>query len=165
MTKTASKLAQIAQANQHRLKDVDVYKNGNLVFTGSNSDAEIFMKKEGGTFTIKPAKNHQLAFEKKVKWQSHQYVRFVIKSCTELASLGYGSVEITIDRTTDLFEVDEKRNSCYSADFVYELLLEQGFEFDKSMDIDHYDAISTIIVWDKTLPKAPSSMNIGMCWE
>lgn len=64
---TANKLAQIAQANQHKQKDVDVYKNGNIVFTGSYLAAEAFMNKEGGVFTIKPAKNHQLAFEKKVK--------------------------------------------------------------------------------------------------
>lgn len=162
---TANKLAQIAQANQHKQKDVDVYKNGKIVFTGSYLAAEAFMNKEGGVFTMKPAKNHQLAFEKKVKWQSHQYVRFVIKRCTELASLGYGSVEITIDRTTDLSGIDENRNSCYSLDFVCDLLKDKGFEFDKSMDTDHYDAISTILVWDNTLQLAPHNMEIGMCWE
>lgn len=160
---TANKLAQLARANQDKQKQVDVYKNGQLVFTGKQVDAEIFMNNEGGVFDIKPAKNHHLSFEKKVRWGSHQYVRYVVNQCKELASKGYGSVEIKIDRTTDLFQIDEGRNSCYSAEFVSILLQQNGFVFDGL--IDHYDAFSTILTWDKELPQAPSSMKIGMCWK
>ena len=65
---------------------------------------------------------------------------------------------------TDLFNVDEGRNSCYSADFVFSLLNREGFIW-KNEPTDYYDAISDVIIWDRELPQAPSSEKIGMCWK
>ena len=126
---TASKLAQLARANQKK-QEVNPYES----------------------------------FKKKVKWGSHQYVRFVKERCKELALKGYGGVEITIDKTTDLFDIDEGRNSCYSSEFVCQLLGREGFVFGDEYE-DHYDAFSNDLIWDKELPKAPDSMKIGMCWK
>lgn len=103
------------------------------------------------------------SFEKKRVWEAHQYVRYVVKEATERASKGFGSVRITIDKTSDLFGVDEKRNSCYSSEFVCQLLSQKGFRFDHEEYEDHYDAFSTNIIWDDSLPKSP--VRIGMCWK
>lgn len=108
------------------------------------------------------------SFNNKVNLGSLKYVDFVINQCKELSMKGYGSVKITIDKTTDLFNTDEGRNSCYSSQLVVSLLTKEGFEFlsyyDKNVYIDHYDAFSDIISWDKTLSTAPNSMKIGMSW-
>ncbi len=129
--KTASKLAQLAKANQ------------------------------------KKQENPLDAFDKRVRWGSHQYVRFVKQECKKLALQGYGSVSITIDRTTELFTVDEKNNRCYSYTFVVRLLRNEGFTFStKETDyVDHYDAFTSVLIWDNDLPKAPNSMRIGMSWK
>lgn len=107
------------------------------------------------------------AFDKKVRWGSHQYVRFLKKECKKLALQGYGSVRITIDRTTELFMTDEGRNSCYSSSFVISLLCNEGFRFSqKEGDYeDHYDAFTNVLIWDENLPQAPNSNRIGMCWK
>ena len=127
--KTASKLAQLARANQNKQE--------------------------------KPMVD---SLQKKVSWGSHQYVRYVKQKCKELALKGYGSVEIKLDKTTDLFNIDEGRNSCYSADFVFTLLNREGFIW-KNEPTDFYDAISDILIWDRELPQAPNSEKIGMCWK
>ena len=112
----------------------------------------------------KPVNNNILnTFDKKVKWGSHQYVRFVINEAKERASKGFGSVKITIDKTTDLFNLDEGRNSCYSSALVCSLLHQQGFKFNNEEFEDHYDAFSFRLVWDDTLPTSPNK--IGMCWK
>ena len=126
---TASKLAQLARANQNKQE--------------------------------KPMVD---SLQKKVSWGSHQYVRYVKQKCKELALKGYGSVEIKLDKTTDLFNIDEGRNSCYSADFVFTLLNREGFIW-KNEPTDFYDAISDILIWDRELPQAPNSEKIGMCWK
>ena len=108
-------------------------------------------------------KDPMIAFQKKVRWGSHQYVRHVVKRAEKEAELGYGSVRITIDKTTDLFQTDEGRNSCYDSSFVCGLLSQQGFKFNNGEYADHYDAFSTELVWDKNLPTSPNK--IGMSWE
>lgn len=110
-----------------------------------------------------PVKSSSSDFEKKVRWGSHQYVRFVVNEAKERAMKGFGSVVITIDKTTDLFSVDEGRNSCYDSSFVCELLHKEGFTLDNGQYEDHYDAFSTILIWDKGLPQSPN--RIGMCWK
>lgn len=133
----------------------------------------------------------KVEFQKKVRWGSHQYVRYIIKRCKELALKGYGSVEITIDKTTDLFQVDEGRNSCYSHDFVVQLLQKEGFKLQALEDF--YDAQSYILYWQippdfsqivltcdandaqlllqeqewerNKLPQASDSEKIGMRWK
>lgn len=126
---TATKLAELARANQK-------------VVTSTNAYEE---------------------FEKKVEEGSKKYVEYVIAKCTELAIQGYGSVYITIDRTTDMFHKDEGRNSCYSADYVCALLYKNGFMFDHTKEIDLYDVLQTKLVWDNNLPSSKSC--IGMRWE
>ena len=161
--KTASKLAQLARANQNKQEKVQLTKDGKVVFIGTKESAEKWMGKNDGTYSIEKWKPQ--SFEKKVRWGSHQYVRYVIKRCKELASKGYGSVKITIDKTTDMFGVDEGRNSCYSESFVCKLLSQEGFTIDWYGEDarDHYDAISGTLIWDETLPKSPD--RIGMSWE
>lgn len=146
---TASKLALIAQANQSNLKQVDVYKEHKLVFIGTKEEANSFINSTEGSFVIKPTKDHFLAFLKKVRWGAHQYVHYVINECKKLAQRGYGFVKITIDKTTDLFMMDEGRNSCYSAEFIKNLLQQEGFTFGKENENsykNHYDAFSDILV-------------------
>ena len=128
---TATKLAQIARANQKK----------------NTPDTSPFHK-----------------FHHKVRWASHQYVRYVKTRCKEIAIKGYGSVEIKLDKTTDIFNVDEHRNSCYSAEFVIKLLNNEGFIW-KNEPTDYYDAVSDVIIWDKDLPQAPQSEKIGMSWK
>ena len=112
----------------------------------------------------KPVVNNSYEdFQKKVRWGSHQYVRFVIKEIEQRALKGFGSVDITIDKTTDLFNVDEGRNSCYSSGFVCDLLTQKGFSFNNGYYEDHFDAFSTTLIWSKDLPKSPDK--IGMCWK
>ena len=191
--KAAKKLAQVAKLVQSQNEIVQLFTvSKKLVFTGSRKDAEEFMNQRGGTYIVKKCKyNPQEQFEKKVRWASHQYVRYVVKRCEELAKKGYGSVEIKIDCTTDLFQVDEGRISCYSHKFVVQLLQQEGFELEKLND--YYDAQSYILYWqvkpkfDLTfvpdsvvdsqsllqeqewlrtkLPQAPNSEKIGMCWK
>ena len=160
--KTASKLAQLARANQNKQEKVQLTKDGKVVFIGTRESAERWMCENGGTYSVEKWKPQ--SFQKKVSWASHQYVRFVKQRCKELASKGYGSVEIKLDKTTDLFNVDEGRNSCYSAEFVFSLLNREGFIW-KNEPTDYYDAISDVIIWDRELPQAPSSEKIGMCWK
>lgn len=166
--KTANKLALTAQANQNKQKQVDVFKDHKLVFTGNKEETNSFINSTEGSFVIKPTKDHFLAFLKKVRWGSHQYVRYAINECKKLAQRGYGFVKITIDKTTDLFMMAEGRNSCYSAEFIKNLLQQEGFTFgkeDKNSYKDHYDAFSDILVWDKNLPIAPDTEKIGMSWK
>lgn len=106
--------------------------------------------------------NSQQDLQKKISWGSHQYVRFVKNQCKELASKGYGSVEIKIDRTTDLFNIDEGLNRCYSLSFVVTLLQQEGFKL--LTKEDYYDAQSYNLVWDKDLPQCLSE-KIGMSWK
>jgi hypothetical protein len=127
---TASKLAQLARANQKKQE--------------------------------KPIVD---SFQKKVSWGSHQYVRFVKERCKELALKGYGGVEIKIDKTTDLFGVDEGRNSCYSHAFVLKLLQQEGFDIYDTPEGDCYDAQIYTLFWAYNLPFAPSNEKIGMCWK
>lgn len=104
------------------------------------------------------------SFAEKIKWESHQYVRYVKQRCETLALKGYGSVRITIDKTVDIFQTDEHRNSCYSFDFVCTLLKREGFKFGKYIT-DHYDAMSLDLIWEETLSKAPNSERIGISWK
>lgn len=188
--KTANKLAQIAKANQQGM--FNLIQNGETIHQGSYDSCRAIMNEVGGTFIIEKAKEKDPyeQFQKKVRWGSHQYVRYVIKRCKELASKGYGGVLITIDKTTDMFEMDEGRNSCYSHNFVVQLLQQEGFVLNPFED--YYDAQSYILYWqikpvfsfdvvDKEsdealcqleqewekvkLLQAPDSEKIGMCWE
>jgi hypothetical protein len=163
--KTAEKLAQIARVNQQGM--FNLIQNDKVIHQGSFDSCQAIMYERGGTFTIEKVKeiDHYEQFQKKVAWGSHHYVRYVIKRCKELASKGYGSVKITIDRTTDMFDVDEGRNSCYSYSFVCKLLVQEGFTFDwyGEDSCDHYDAVSGTLIWDETLPKFPEE--ISMSWE
>lgn len=114
--------------------------------------------------------NPEAQFQKKVKWGSHQYVRYVIKRCEELAKQGYGAVGITIDETTDqYYGMDKGRNSCYSSALVVALLKQHGFtfgsEYNETLQVNHYDAFSDVLVWKTELPQAPKSQEIGMSWE
>lgn len=112
----------------------------------------------------KPVVNNSYEdFQKKVTWGSHQYVRFVIQEVKHRALKGFGSVVIKIDTTTDQFGIDEGRNSCYASAFVSDLLVQQGFKFDNSEFEDFYDAYTTKLVWDDTLPMSPNK--IDMCWK
>ena len=141
----------------------------------------------------KPVKTTSLyeKTQKKIRWGSHQYVRYVLKRCEELAKQGYGSVEIKIDRTADLFGIDEGLNSFYSHDSVVKLLEDEGFQLEERED--YYLAQSYILYWQvkpdfshvakadsfddgallraeqkwesNKLPQAPNSSRIGMCWE
>jgi 3-methyladenine DNA glycosylase AlkC len=189
--KTANKLAQIAKANQQG--KFKVVKNHLDLFYGTYAQCVEYTEKVGGTFTIEKVKEKcpYEAFQKKVAWGSHQYVRYVIKRCKELASKGYGSVEITIDKTTDMFNKIESKHRGYSHDFVVKLLSQEGFELHDY--VNHYDAISYILYWQLKptfsqyvvcskdddeqlyqleqewervkLPQAPDSEKIGMSWE
>lgn len=102
--------------------------------------------------------------QKRAKWASHQYVRFVNRKCKELAKKGYGSVLITIDFTWDMFSIVEKCG--YSGYFVCALLEQDGYILDGEEErIDHYDAITMQLTWASDLPQAPDSMKIGMTWD
>ena len=128
------------------------------------------------------------AFLEEVYNLSKSYVESVIIRCEELANLGYGSVEIKIDCTTDLFDVIELNGTGYSHNKVVSLLQEEGFNLE--FIEDYYDAKSYILSWqvkpdfskvmiydsfddeallraeqewEKTkLPQAPHSKRIGM---
>ncbi len=179
---TASKLAQLARASQKKttsntcrvcggigLPSKGIMNYHNIQHPLGKSKAEFetvvenCLKCESCGHSWIPSKIDN-SFQQKVKWGSHQYVRFVKERCKELASKGYGSVEIKIDKTTDLFNVDENRNSCYSADFVFTLLNNEGFTW-KNEPVDYYDAISDVLIWDANLSQAPNSEKIGMCWK
>lgn len=67
------------------------------------------------------------------------------------ATNGYGRTDIIIDRTTDMFNVDEDRGSSYSHDVVYRLLEQEGFSIEEKEDL--YDAVVYEISWNKDLPK------------
>lgn len=56
--KTANKLALTAQANQNKQKQVDVFKDHKLVFTGNKEEANSFINSTEGSFVIKPTKDH-----------------------------------------------------------------------------------------------------------
>lgn len=160
--KTAFKLSQLARDNQHRQEKVQLIKNNKVVFIGSRESAERWIIKNGGIYTVEKWKPKSL--QKKISWGSHQYVRYIKLRCKELALKGYGSVEIKMDKTTDLFNIDEGRNSCYSVNFVLKLLNQEGFIW-KNEQTDFYDAISDVLIWDKDLPQAPNYEKIGMCWK
>lgn len=163
--KTAIKLAQIAKANQQGM--FNLIKNGKVFHTGSYEDCSNLAYNLGGTFTIEKVKevDPYEAFQKKVRWGSHQYVRYVIKRCKELASKGYGGVLIKIDITTDMSDVDKGKKSCYSHDFVVKLLRQKGFALFTTPEGDYYDAQEYTLFWLYDLPLAPDSEKIGMCWE
>ena len=73
--KTASKLAQLARANQNKQEKVQLTKDGKVVFIGTRESAERWMYENGGTYSVEKWKPQ--SFQKKVSWASHQYVRFV----------------------------------------------------------------------------------------
>lgn len=87
----------------------------------------------------------QKEFREKVHNLSKEYVKGVINRCEELAKLGYGSVAIKIDCTTDLFDTIESCRSGYSHDTVVNLLAEEGFSLEFIEDF--YDAKSYILYW------------------
>lgn len=130
----------------------------------------------------------QKAFAEEVYNLSKEYVEGVIVKCEELAKLGYGSVEIKIDCTTDDFDEIEFKSTGYSHNTVVQLLQEEGFIL--KLIGSHYDAKSYILHWEikpdfsqvnvtsnsqdeellqqeqewerNQLPKAPHSKRIGM---
>lgn len=180
MNNTADKLAQIARVSQQKTKECTCRECG-----GIGLPSKAFMN-----YHNIQAKKGEVEFEtkfqdclkcqncghswtnskgydeerKKISWASHQYVRNVKKLCTKLAEKGFGSVEIKLDQTTDLWGKIERENSCYSADFVITLLKKEGFSFNDSETVDHYDALDSVLVWDAQLQKAPSSEKIGMAF-
>lgn len=102
--------------------------------------------------------------QKRASWASHEYVRFVNRKCKELAQKGYGSVQITIDFTWDMFGIVEKCG--YSGYFVCSLLEKEGYILGGEEErVDHHDAITMLLTWAVDLPKAPDSMKIGMTWD
>ena len=89
---------------------------------------------------------------------SHKKVNSIIKQVEELALKGYGSVKITLDKTTDVFMVSELENRFYSETEVCNLLCNEEFTLEPIED--YYDAQSYLLVWHKDLLKYPKS--IGM---
>ena len=166
--KTANKLAQIARVNQKGM--FNLIQNGKVIHSGSYDNCYSLMEEIGGTFTIEKVKekNPYESLQKKVAWASHQYVRYVKERCKELATKGYGGVEIKIDKTADLFGENEG-NSYYSHDFVVKLLQQEGFEVHDTpycYDAQIYTFAQTyILFWEYGLPFAPSNEKIGMYWK
>ena len=114
----------------------------------------------------KPTETSEVdTFRKKISYASHTHVEYLKQKCEELALKGYGSVKITLDQTTDLFNIiEEAGNSYYSANHVMSLLNVEGFTW-KNEVTNHYYAFSDVLVWERDLPQAPDSEKIGMSWE
>lgn len=102
--------------------------------------------------------------QERVAKNTEKYVKYVMTRCEELARKGYGSVEIIIDMTTDMFYMIESESNGYSAKRVIQMLLAEGFKLKRGEDF--YDAASYILTWsDLNLPEAPDSEKIGMAYK
>jgi hypothetical protein len=61
----------------------------------------------------------------------------------------YGSVDIKLDLTTDLFSVKESDKNFYSAQQVLDLLISEKFKIKEIYD--YYDAKKFRLTWDESL--------------
>lgn len=119
------------------------------------SDLAVAVNKKKQEKKVNPLKD-------KFSFESHQYVRFVKKECFKRANEGYGSVVIKLDKTTELFMIDGKKNSAYIASFVCQLLKQEGFSLSDIID-DFYDAETRLLTWNSDLSTSP--IDIGMSWK
>ena len=80
--KTASKLAQLARANQNKQEKVQLTKDGKVVFIGTRESAERWMCENGETYSVEKWKPQ--SFQKTTSWASHQSSRLTWDSvpCT-----------------------------------------------------------------------------------
>jgi division protein CdvB (Snf7/Vps24/ESCRT-III family) len=91
---------------------------------------------------------------------SHKKVDSIIEQLKELASKGFGSVEIKLDKTTDMFMVKESENRFYSEIEVCSILHGKGFILEPLND--YYDAQSYLLVWHKEFVEYPIAIGMNI---
>lgn len=96
----------------------------------------------------------------KVSTGSHEKVGSMMKQLKELALNGFGSVEIKLDKTTDMFMTKESENRFYSEIEVCIILQGKGFKLEPLED--YYDAQSYLLVWHKELDKFPVAIGMNI---
>lgn len=94
-------------------------------------------------------KREESADIRKISSDTDRYVEFVLRKCQEKAANGMGGTVIAIDKTTDLFGIDEGRDSAYSHDAVVTILKQKELALEEIEDM--YDTIVYNLIWDKDL--------------
>lgn len=98
--------------------------------------------------------------EQKLQDNAHAYLDYVENCIDRAAKEGYGSLEITIDRTYDMFNIVECPTTTYSYNYVVKKLLLRGYQLDQIED--HYDAISFLLTFLKNELFTTSPIKVGM---
>lgn len=102
--------------------------------------------------------NPEKLWSKQVSIGSHKKFESILNHVENLAKNGYGSVNIKLDKTTDMFMVKESKSRFYSEQEVCTLLINEGFKLTPIEDF--YEAQSYHLIWHDDLVK--SYCNIGM---
>ena len=105
-----------------------------------------------------PEQDPYLEFERLMHEGSIAKFKSLCKRFEEMAIKGYGSCEITLDHTSDLFQVKELESRFYSASEVEDMLIEEDFYF--VIVADHYDAISYKVTWNSKAMESPDSIDM-----
>ena len=163
----AKELADISNKNKNKQDKVQLLNKGEVVLVNTRENVESYLNDliEGidiDSFTI--IDFDYTTFNDKVVEGSHKYANFVIKECTELALRGFGCVKVSMDKTTDIYNIDEGFNSCYSVDIIKNILKDKGFIW-RNYPADEFYTYTDTLIWNKDLPKAPTIHNIGKYWK
>jgi hypothetical protein len=89
----------------------------------------------------------QDSFQESVYSGSVAKFNSILQKVEKLAKKGYGSVQIILDGTADMFYCKESDSTFYSEHTVINLLINEQFSL-KVIEY-HYDARTYILSWDK----------------
>lgn len=87
------------------------------------------------------------------------HFEYIKNKCEELARQGFGSVRVKLDKSYDMFHIEENRGTSYSTERVVELLNSEGFIW-KNEVTDYYDAFSDVLIWCVDLPEANNEISM-----
>ena len=97
-------------------------------------------------------------WEQKLYEGSKKKFESILLKVEELAGMGFGSIEIKLDKICDMYRTKESEKRFYSEDDVCNILISEGFKL-KPLE-DFYDAQSYLLIWHNELKQ--SNEKIGM---
>lgn len=92
-----------------------------------------------------PEQDPYLEFERLMHEGSIAKFESLSKRFEQIAGEGYGSCEIILDYTSEMFQMKEIESRFYSASEVVSMLSQAGFKITKTEDL--YDAQVFTVVW------------------
>jgi len=102
----------------------------------------------------------EISFNEKINEGSIAKYESILNKVEKLAKLGFGSVNIILDQTTDLFYICETKERFYSLSEIVIFLKNDGFRL--YLIDDYYDAIEYNLVWNENLKESPEKIEMNI---